>query len=450
MSEELKAIEEVAKTIEGYKAELGKKAEKADFEKVQGALKDITENISKYNDSEMKEAVKQFNEANEKLNKEITELKEEIREQKDNSKQSFKANELFKSEDVESFVKTVFDGNTKTSKEASIKLNGNVLFPYRNKAAEIMSTAFYTGAGTVPDVFTGRLVDPRLYQRTRKRNLILDHIPIESIGVPTLYYMEKQETAGPVNSSTDVGSADFITVAGQKPLRSFRVSTGKVDAKKVAIFSTVADKLLRDVASLENWIREDLVPEVLEEYNDKLLNSDGTGNDPLGLLENAVSFTASDAFDGTVYGPTEIDAIVAAAAAMAVSKEQPVKALVSVDRWYKLHVIKDQDARYQESGLVYTNAAGQLFIAGVEVVGVDDEDVDGNGLLLLGADLGFKIRNYGSLVFERGLNGEDFRHDRTSFRCFQEVLSYIPAHRYNSVMFDDFDTIIAAIDAGSL
>jgi hypothetical protein len=64
---------------------------------------------------------------------------------------------------------------------------------------------------------------------------------------------------------------------------------------------------------------------------------------------------------------------------------------------------------------------------------------------VFGADA-FKIRNFGPLVFERGLNGEDFRHDRTSFRAYQEVLSYIPSHRYNGVLYDAIQTIITAID----
>jgi hypothetical protein len=54
------------------------------------------------------------------------------------------------------------------------------------------------------------------------------------------------------------------------------------------------------------------------------------------------------------------------------------------------------------------------------------------------------------LILERGLNADDFRNDRTSFRCFQEVLSYIPEHRFNSVMYDSFENVLSAIETTSL
>ena len=442
MTDELKAIQEISTQIDGFKQTLGEKADKAEFDKVNATLDDMKKNIDKWNDAKLEEKMAQVNDAITKFGTQIEEMQEDVRRQKDEGN-SRKPGELFEKSEVEAFVKTIFGDNLKgdkTSQAASFKLNG--LFPTRNKAAEIMAADFYV-SGSVPDVFTGRAIDPRLYQRTRKKNLILDHIPIESTDAPTLYYMEKREV-GP-EASSDVGGADFITVAGQKPLRSFRVTTGKVDAKKVAIFSTVADKLLRDIPSFENWIREDLVPEIWEEYNNQLLNSNGAGNDPLGLLQNAVPYTVTPAFATSFSTPNEIDAIIAACASMSVSKESPVKCLVSSDVFYKIHALKGSNEHYQNNGLVYVNSLGQLFIAGCEVAPVDDDDIDGTEFLLLGADLGFKIKNYGSFVFERGLDGHDFRYDRTSFRAYQEVLSYIPTHRYNSVMHDTFANVYEEI-----
>jgi hypothetical protein len=92
------------------------------------------------------------------------------------------------------------------------------------------------------------------------------------------------------------------------------------------------------------------------------------------------------------------------------------------------------------------NSLGQLFIAGIEVIPADVEDVPSTHLLLISADPGFKIYNYGGIVIERGLNEADFRHDRTSYRGYQEVLSYIPSHRENSVLYDTWANILTAIE----
>jgi HK97 family phage major capsid protein len=351
---------------------------------------------------------------------------------------------LVEESEIKSFIDQTFDGQSKTSNKASIKINSGLMF----KTGVMDSEGFYGSPATYPEAVTGSTVDSTLYQAKRKRNLILDHIGITSITDPYLFYMEKQVVTGSGEDAS--GAAGWVTSAGEKPGRSFSVKTEKVEARKVAVFATVADKLLRDVGSFNNWIAEDLRAEVLEAYNDALLNSDGTGLEPLGLKENAVTFTVTNAFANAIDTPNLIDALIAAAAAMQESKEQPGRFLISDDNFFKLHIMKDQQSRYQNANLVYTSSRGQVYVAGVPVFAVDSADVDSNNFILLAADHGFKIKNYNSLILERGLNADDFRNDRTSFRCFQEVLSYIPEHRFNSVMYDSFENVLSAIETTSL
>lgn len=458
MSKELEAIQKISEQFDAMSKTLGEKANKADMEAAREALTALQASVTALQEAladqeeleqmeeEMEKNMKIVNQHIEKFGKQIEELQQEVAISKDKKSKYFGKREFVSREAVEKFVKDTFNGDEKTHTKASIKINPSMLV---SKAAEdFVDPTFYEGAaGTQTDVFTDRFIDPTLYQRKRKRNLILDHFSIQTITVPKLYYMEKKEVSGDNASSEDVGSADWIASAGQKPKRSFRVTTGEVDAKKVAIFGTVDDKLLRDVASLETWIREDFNDEMREAYNDALLNNnpavDSTA--PLGIKQNAIQYAVTTAFNGSILEPTEIDCIVAAAAYMRSLKEQPSMVFISSDLFYKLHILKDTQARYQNSNLVYTNSVGSLFIAGIPVIDVDEEDVPSTHMLLIGADVGFKIKNYGSMVFERGLNGEDFRYDRTSYRAYQEVLSYIPEHRENSVLYDTFDNVIAAI-----
>ncbi|HZJ73362.1 MAG TPA: hypothetical protein VFC87_01040, partial [Perlabentimonas sp.] len=107
----------------------------------------------------------------------------------------------------------------------------------------------------------------------------------------------------------------------------------------------------------------------------------------------------------------------------------------------------DSNARYQNSNLVYVNNEGKMFIAGVEIVGVSSMDIAEDYILMVSKNLGFKILNYGNFIFEAGLNGNDFREDKTSYRGYMEVLSYIPENREASVLYDTFTTVIAAIAA---
>lgn len=444
-SQEILAIEKVAEQVKSFQTSLGEKADKGQFDAVIKQIEDLKKGLGEWDGKKIEDSMKSINDAIVKFGKQMGEMAEDVAKSKESGKAKRKG-VFVSTEDVKKFIEDTFKDGAKTGNKASIKMA-----PMVSKAAETFGYPqfFEGGADTVTDAFTGRFIDPTLYQRKRKRNLILDNFPIETITVPKLIFLVKVEVSGDDASSENTGSADWIVSGGQKPMRSFRVTTGEAEAKKVAIFGTVEDKLLRDVPSLENWIREDFTAEMREAYNDALLNNNpGTDPDaPLGLKQNAIQYAGSDAFDEAILDPNEIDAIVAAAAYMSTLHEEPAMAFVSSDVWYKIHILKDNDARYQNNTMVYTNALGELYIAGVHVIQADSEDVPSTHLLLVGAELGFKIKNYGPMVFERGLNGEDFRYDRTSYRGYQEVLAYIAEHRYNSVLYDTFANIFAFIEA---
>lgn len=446
---ELEAIGKVSKQVDDFKATLGNKADKADFKKIEDNLAALKAGVDKWEEKKIDDTIKSINDQIDKFGKQVTEIQEDIQAQKGGGAAG-KALPFVTTKDIEDFIASTFKDGRKTGDHAAIKLNaaGHVF-----KAAETFGyPQFFEGAaGTVTDAFTGRFIDPRLYERRRKRNLILDNFNIETISAPKLIYLLKIEVSGDNASQEDTGGADWIVSGAAKPLRSFRVTTGEVEAKKVAIFGTVEDKLLRDVASLENWIREDFMAEIREEYNDAILNNNPAVDPdaPLGLKQNAIQYAPTAAFTGTITDANEIDAIVAAIAYMASLKEAPDKVFVSDDIYYKILILKGNDGHYQNKGLVYVSTAGQIFIAGIQLIPSDNEDVPSTHLLAVGMDMGFKIKNYGPLVFERGLNGTDFREDKTSFRGYQEALTYIPSHRYNSVLYDTFVNILAAIGVGS-
>lgn len=445
---EAEAIKKIGEQVAAFKKTLGEKADATQFKTLEDQIADLAANIETMKADAISAAIKQINEGNEKVYKQLLEFQEAQAQEKEGGETNVKGKikPLVATKDVEDFVKATFnEDGTKSSKPAKIAIN---------KAAETFgyATFFEGGDGTDITAFTGRLVDPTLYQRKRKRNLILDNFTIRTINVPKLIYLIKVEDGDDEGeSSGDSGGAEWITSGEIKPKRSFRVTTGEAEAKKVAIFGTVEDKLLRDVPSLENWIREDFMDEMREAINDGLLNNDpGVDPDaPLGLKTNAIQYTATPAYNNAFTADTTnyIDQLFAVFARMAYNKEEAGVAFVGSDVFYRIMHLKDNEARYQNNDKVYTNNLGQLFIGGVQIVMADEEDIPGTAVLVIARDLGFKIYAYGPMVFERGLNGEDFRYDRTSFRGYQEFLSFIPENRENSVLYDTWANIKAAIEA---
>jgi hypothetical protein len=225
----------------------------------------------------------------------------------------------------------------------------------------------------------------------------LDNFSIGSIAAPKLIFLVKVEEGDGNPVSGDPGGADWILSSEAKPMRSFRVTTGEAEAKKVAIFSTVEDKLLKDVSSLENWLREDLMMEMREKINDGLLNNDVAVDPkaPQGMKQEAILFTPTDGYDGTIDDPNYIDMIFAIRAMFSNNFETLGQVSVNSDVYSRIMHLKDNEGRYQNNNLVYVNSMGQLFIGGVRVIEVIGDDVPSTHVLATGLDLGFKMFAYG-------------------------------------------------------
>lgn len=443
-SDEIKALKKINRQVKQFNSILGTRAKAEDFESVQEEIKKLQKDIATMKAEDISKAIENINTANEKIWKQLAEMQEEKAKEKESGSGAGKKVEMFTRKDVQDFVAATFKDGKKTKDSASIEIKAAENFGYPQ--------FFQGGADTQIDAFTGRYVDPTLYQRRRKRNLILDNFTIGSIDVPKLIFLVKIEDGDDAGSASgDSGGADWILSSEAKPKRSFRVTTGQVEAKKLAIFGTIEDKLLKDVPSLENWLREDFMAEMREKLNDGLLNNNPAVNSeaPLGMKTDAVQFSVTPAFNNKYVATqsTYIDQIIAAIAMMAYNREEAGRVFVSSDVYYAILALKDANRRYQNDNLIYTNALGQLFIAGVPIIWADQDDIPSTHVLVTAVDLGFKMLAYGPMVFERGLNGEDFRYDRTSYRGYQEVLSYLPTHRENSVMYDTWVNIIAGIEA---
>jgi HK97 family phage major capsid protein len=437
-SPELIAIEKIEKQHESMVEALGEKASKTEMEAIGKDITDVKKFAAEMTEKELDKKIEEINDG---LAKQV-ELVEEIKESVSVMKESGQGNK-FEPTLTEEALKEYID-----KVRASKNTNQSMVI----KAPEVFGydqTFGGTGSGVDQSLFTGRTVDPEFYQRRRKANFILDNMNMRPIGTPVLHFMSKEEVGDANPTAGDPGGAGWILCGDPKPQRSFRVTADKVEAKKLAIYTRAQDALLEDIPSFRNWIQTDMRDEMMEAFNDGLLNND-VGINPLapeGLKTNATLYAPTPGYATDIVVSNKVDQIFAAIARMRFLKEQANIIGVSSDVYYRLQHLKGNDGHYiGKDERVFVNNVGQLFIGGVMVVAADEEDIPSTHLLVLGADNGFNIRTYKDIVLEQGLNGQDFREDHTSFRAYQRVLSYIPPHRANSVMYDTFDNIATAID----
>src|SRR5690606_26318645 len=202
---EMKAIEAIGHQIQQFKSLLGEKAKSEDFENVQKELNTLKDGLETLTAKEVERQIKAINDANEKIHKQIVEMQEELAQQKESGKsEKGKKPEMISRKQVEDFVKTIYpdgkNGDKRKFSDAKIEI----------KAAETFGSSVTFASGADATAFTGRRVDPTLYQRRRKSNIILDYFNIQTIDVPTLIYLRKIEVGTGTAPNDDPGGTAWI------------------------------------------------------------------------------------------------------------------------------------------------------------------------------------------------------------------------------------------------
>lgn len=440
--EPVDAFKELSDNVDVIVAKLGEAAKQEEVTSLKADIESLKTELSTMKASDVDAKLKAINEKNEALFNQLVELQVKAADEADKANPAPKGiKALYTKAQVEDF-----------SKKALSKEKGNLLEIEEVKAAETFGIpqSFVTGVNADTAVMaSGYQMVPGLIAKRRKTNLMLDYFPIRTINVPYLIYLEKIEVGDTNPTSGDPGAAAWITSGQAKPKRSFRIQAVRADAKKLAIFGTIEDCLLQDIASFDNWIRTDFQEQLDEKANSGLLKGNPSVDplEPTGLITNASQYQVTPAFDEKVKAATYIDDIIASAASMVTfSKYAAGMAFVSHDVWFAMIALKGTDERYLNNPLVYVSSFGELWIAGVHVIAVDAEDVDSDHLLMVAVDAGFKIFRYGNAGIETGLNGENFREDKTSYRGYRRYLTYFPANTRGSVIYDTWANIEALIN----
>ena len=199
----LEAIEQISNNVQEYKEILGKKADKETITGLENQLKDLAKNFSELSEKELDKAIEQINKGNKDLSEAVQEMSEDLKELKDNSTGKSNNSREAVEKQIKAFQESFFDEDSR--KNYHTKENITI------KAAETFGfnqTFNGDGTGVQIDAFTGREVDPELYQPKRKRNLILDRFRILPVTAPTLYYLEKEVVGNASAPANEAGAAD--------------------------------------------------------------------------------------------------------------------------------------------------------------------------------------------------------------------------------------------------
>jgi phenylalanyl-tRNA synthetase alpha subunit len=115
-SPEILAIEQVSKQVDGFKKDLGERANKAEVAEVKALLEDLKKNIGTMSEKQIDERLDKINKANEKFEKQLNEMIEDVQKTKDAKGGEAKKFQLYEQADLQKFINDTFEDNGKGSK----------------------------------------------------------------------------------------------------------------------------------------------------------------------------------------------------------------------------------------------------------------------------------------------------------------------------------------------
>lgn len=442
MSEELKAIETIGKQIEGFKKELGAKADKASMEEVQAALAEMRKILDKLEEGAEEDAEeaaaaeeelskhRKFVDDNvKKFEKQIDELKTELNIAKDNGGRGTRS---------KSFGQMVID----KLKEKGIKADmfkskkDRVNFDIEldvTKAAGTMTTANVDAVGTNSIPFSLADVEYGLTRVVRRKPWIMT---LSNVGSTDKMYVQWAEQANP-----DPGVAGATGEGLAKTQTDFDWVEKSKKVEKVTAYVKVSREALDDLDGLRNEIDTELAELVMLKVDADLLSGDGNTPNLAGILSQDTAYSAGS-FAGTISDPNKFDVLRTAIAQVVAANFTPNYILLHPDDIASMDLEKGSDNHYL---LPPFRSADGMVISGVRIVENTGQTVD-NFTVGDFTKLNIKVRK--AFGIDIGYEEDDFTKNLVTILGEMRLVSYIKSNHQAAFVSGDFTTAISAL-AGS-
>lgn len=393
--------------------------------------KELLNGIQSLLDSVGKEAItkEQLEEELKKLQPQITqesfdELKNAINEQTKEInalKEKGDMRQEIKKATIMSKLNEILTDKAQLDALASFKSNKNGEFKIVIKAAEIMtvaSTAVYNR-----DNQEEWEVSPR--EEIRISNFV-NRQPAGSVDSPSYSYLEKYD---------EQGNAAITAQGVLKPLRSWKTRRITEDPKKIAVRSRMSDENLLFVPGMMQYLREDVISELMDALDDHIVSEISTDASTYSLTTIATT------------DPNYYDALRAAIAQVRSFKYQADTVFVNPIDACNMELTKGSDGHY-----IYVTtpgANGQFTINRLRVIETTQIDV---GKFIVGDLTKYKLRDVTNIIirfvyssYNDGSNEDDAAQNLVTVIGEQYVNSWMSQIHSTAFVEDTFANVIGAL-----
>ena len=304
---------------------------------------------------------------------------------------------------------------------AQMKTNSNSTAQITIKAVQAMTFATNT-TGAV-----GRTERVSGFQDTFRRNpILLEIVDTTSTNAKTVEWVEKTGREGGVAMTAE---------CGLKPQGDWDLSLHSQSAKKEAIIVTISKEMLDDIDGMARDVEQEINEQLRLFMESQVMNGDNTGNNIIGVDENAVPFVAGT-FADTVVNPNTADTIRVAINQIELTNDFPTGILMHPSDATAMELEKDPTTS-QYILPPFTTAGG----TSVKGLPIRTSPLVTQGNLYVGNFKRFKVKMREDITFEMGHRGAqgDWEKNMVSFLGEARFFGFIPAVHYASIVKVDIE-----------
>ena len=236
------------------------------------------------------------------------------------------------------------------------------------------------------------------------------------------------------------GAPAYVAEGDQKPLMDYNWSEKEVTAKLIAAIVPISKVATMNYPSLEQEVRGELLDELLNKYNDAIINGAGTAEINGLKAVYAVEFVTAGI---SLKNANMWDALILAwkQSRKAVKGQRPDAILMSVDKIVELDLQKDANGQYLLPTWI-TNANKAM--KGIPII---ECEYLGEKEVLIGSFAQATFNFVQNVEIEMGWINDDFQRNRYALRAEFYGMQFVKAHKNNFVKITDIDAAVQAITA---
>tara|TARA_R110002167_G_scaffold313655_1_gene519318 strand:- start:14018 stop:15265 length:1248 start_codon:yes stop_codon:yes gene_type:complete len=235
------------------------------------------------------------------------------------------------------------------------------------------------------------------------------------------------------------GDAAMTAEGALKAKIDFDLVLAEASVRKVTAFVKVSKEMLDDVPLMEAEINQELTEKINLKIDTQLLSGDGTGQNIVGILENATAFAAGS-FAASVDEANNSDVLRVGINQVMVSLFQPNYIIMHPTDVTAMDLQKASDGHYV---LPPFSTSANTIIKGIPIVsntGVTEGD------FLIGDFTKSGVRFREGLVFDVGYENDDFTKNFVTILAEARMVHRVKSNDYPAFVKGTFTTAKAALE----